>query len=358
MKNQSILRLFSTPIVLVLALSGVIASTTESSAADLGGMLSANTVLTVNQSPYNLSSTVQVPKGITLRIEAGVRITGTGLQDAFLVAGKLEIQGTKENPVRIQNVEAGNLIRTTGDEPTINITNTLISDIGTLWKNDASMNKATFTINNSEVIGSRGSIYVWYPKTFSVFGSYFSDTGGFSIGTQKCNGGPQLADDVQIINNTFDGKAGATYNGDGWVVGWVTYCDGRIIVSNNYFKKPKGNIISVAKGYKSPVNINASGNFWEGIPPAQIANSVLDATDSLDYYSTVSISPELSAIPSGAPVVSVVLQERQAVINAKAAAADKVAASKKTTITCSKGKFTKKVTAIKPKCPTGYSLKK
>jgi alpha-tubulin suppressor-like RCC1 family protein len=34
------------------------------------------------------------------------------------------------------------------------------------------------------------------------------------------------------------------------------------------------------------------------------------------------------------------------------------AALKKTTITCVKGKLTKKVTAVKPKCPSGYKLKK
>jgi Tfp pilus assembly protein FimV len=42
---------------------------------------------------------------------------------------------------------------------------------------------------------------------------------------------------------------------------------------------------------------------------------------------------------------------------AKAAAAT-AAARKKTTITCVKGKLSKKVTAVKPKCPTGYKLKK
>jgi hypothetical protein len=31
---------------------------------------------------------------------------------------------------------------------------------------------------------------------------------------------------------------------------------------------------------------------------------------------------------------------------------------KKTTITCVKGKLTKKVTAVKPKCPTGYKVRK
>ena len=39
------------------------------------------------------------------------------------------------------------------------------------------------------------------------------------------------------------------------------------------------------------------------------------------------------------------------------AAADKVAPSKKITITCTKGKLKKKVTAVKPKCPTGYKKK-
>jgi hypothetical protein len=31
--------------------------------------------------------------------------------------------------------------------------------------------------------------------------------------------------------------------------------------------------------------------------------------------------------------------------------------AKKTTITCVKGKLTKKVTAVNPKCPTGYKKK-
>jgi hypothetical protein len=38
--------------------------------------------------------------------------------------------------------------------------------------------------------------------------------------------------------------------------------------------------------------------------------------------------------------------------------AEKAATLKKSTITCIKGKLTKKVTAAKPKCPSGYKLKK
>jgi hypothetical protein len=39
------------------------------------------------------------------------------------------------------------------------------------------------------------------------------------------------------------------------------------------------------------------------------------------------------------------------------AQATKTVPAKKTTITCVKGKVTKKVTAVKPKCPTGYKKK-
>ena len=45
-------------------------------------------------------------------------------------------------------------------------------------------------------------------------------------------------------------------------------------------------------------------------------------------------------------------------LKAKQDADAKAAAAKKTTITCVKGKLTKKVTAVKPKCPSGYKLKK
>jgi len=45
-------------------------------------------------------------------------------------------------------------------------------------------------------------------------------------------------------------------------------------------------------------------------------------------------------------------------LKAKQQAEAKAAALKKTTITCVKGKLIKKVTAVKPKCPSGYKVKK
>jgi cell division septum initiation protein DivIVA len=58
-------------------------------------------------------------------------------------------------------------------------------------------------------------------------------------------------------------------------------------------------------------------------------------------------------------VADKILSDAKAVTDAKvqAVADAKAAAKKKTTITCIKGKLTKKVTAVKPKCPAGYKKK-
>jgi hypothetical protein len=49
--------------------------------------------------------------------------------------------------------------------------------------------------------------------------------------------------------------------------------------------------------------------------------------------------------------------ERKAKQEADAKAVALATAKKRTTITCVKGKLTKKVTAVKPKCPAGYKKK-
>jgi hypothetical protein len=51
--------------------------------------------------------------------------------------------------------------------------------------------------------------------------------------------------------------------------------------------------------------------------------------------------------------------ELKAKLDAEAkAAVAKATANKRTSITCVKGKLTKKVTAVKPKCPAGYKVTK
>ena len=73
---------------------------------------------------------------------------------------------------------------------------------------------------------------------------------------------------------------------------------------------------------------------------------------------------ELKAKQEADAKVAAVLKAKQeadakaaAELKAKQEADAKAATTKKSTITCVKGKLTKKVTAVKPKCPTGYKKK-
>ena len=70
--------------------------------------------------------------------------------------------------------------------------------------------------------------------------------------------------------------------------------------------------------------------------------------------------PQFRAAPTTEAKAAAELKAKEDA-DAKAAAEkairDKAAATKKVTITCTKGKITKKVTAVKPKCPTGYKKK-
>ena len=61
-----------------------------------------------------------------------------------------------------------------------------------------------------------------------------------------------------------------------------------------------------------------------------------------------------SAVDKALAAISVASSNTESIMKA---AADKAAVKKRTTITCVKGKVTKKVTAIKPVCPTGYKKK-
>ena len=92
-------------------------------------------------------------------------------------------------------------------------------------------------------------------------------------------------------------------------------------------------------------------------PFAVIVNDENSAEPSQDEVA----SAQTKAIELGTAADALAAKQaaaKAAVLAAEKIAAAKLASAKKTTITCVKGKLTKKVTAVKPKCPSGYKVKK
>jgi hypothetical protein len=107
---------------------------------------------------------------------------------------------------------------------------------------------------------------------------------------------------------------------------------------------------------KAPIKAELSIVSADGSP--QIATTVLGEKNGWVFLSAANF--EFSA-----PIIKAKLSQEVVVeptptptATATPTPTKKPVVAKKTTITCVKGKTSKKVTAIKPKCPTGFKVKK
>jgi hypothetical protein len=102
---------------------------------------------------------------------------------------------------------------------------------------------------------------------------------------------------------------------------------------------------------KAPISATVSIISADGT--AQVASTTVNEKNGWLYLSA-------NGFTYSAPTVRVKLTqeaEKPAVTPTPSASAAPVAAAKKTSITCIKGKLSKKVTAVKPVCPAGYKKK-
>jgi CRISPR/Cas system type I-B associated protein Csh2 (Cas7 group RAMP superfamily) len=100
---------------------------------------------------------------------------------------------------------------------------------------------------------------------------------------------------------------------------------------------------------------------WWGIDPAIAAGYAkveVSYQDGTKKVATVSANYDAKNDWINLRAYGFTYSSPQLAVSFKAPAqATKTVPVKKTTITCVKGKVTKKVTAVKPKCPTGYKKK-
>jgi hypothetical protein len=320
----------------------------SSAATTIGGIANSDLVLTKNGSPYSLSSTLQIPEGVKVTVEAGVEIQSNGLEAMFLNQGNLTFSGTRDNPIRLTG-KPSVYVLTKGAKAgsQLNISGVLFNGGGSVWSGQGYGGVFSLIFEDNEVIDVTNFLYVWYLSNKAVIQrNVFINSGGLSVGF---NGGL----DVSILNNLFIGPSTTGY----WVESWNA-SGGQLEVHNNEFRDGPYIAVQLKPDYRD-TKINASSNFWGSQSAADISKMVNDRNDSLSYLTIIDISNPLSQSAPGTPQYSILQNEKAASDKAAAdkAAADKAAASKKTTITCVKAKLTKKVTAVIPKCPAGYKKK-
>ena len=375
--------------LIIATLNPLVAAKADSSSFT-GGLISENLTLTKENSPYLITSTISIPVGKVLSIEAGVKLKAITPIDLFWVQGKLVFNGTKKDPVRIDGSTSSYFYlkgaRTAEIEA--KFLHVYGANTGSLIPATGHEQYATLDFTDCEFLNIPGFNYLWYPNRVNFTRNVFANMAGFSIGTRNS---------TIIKDNLFskDPVKNGTYSY------WIDVWNGTevVVISGNEFRSLTQNALI------GTVSFNASSNFWQGISSSEMSKYVMDVKNNpMVQTGTVDISNPLSGPVVESPKLSVLVQEAEAkaaaelkakqeaeakaaaelkakqeaeakaaaelkaageriISDAKAeaarilAAAKAAVAKKKVTITCIKGKLIKKVTAVKPLCPKGYKKK-
>ena len=120
---------------------------------------------------------------------------------------------------------------------------------------------------------------------------------------------------------------------------------------------PNGGMSGVNPAYKHLALIKEAEDFVANEKKLEVAKQEADAKAAAELKAKQE-ADERARTEAELKAKQEAEAKAAAELKAKQEADAKAAALKKTTITCVKGKLTKKVTAVKPKCPAGYKVKK
>lgn len=196
MKKTSLSSTFLTAIIIIgLILVSTVHFGTAQDSTNVSGLISSDTIWTKANSPYNLTESVTVNPGVTLKIEPG---TVVNLNSYYLqINGTLNARGTNSDPINFN----GGLPIKAGVEAMLRL------DFG------------------SEIVFSPSSA-VWNAKTQS--GSIIENAVIYSL---VINGGSPKISNSSLLNiDIFSGSAEISNNN---VVGGIGVYSGPTVISNN-----------------------------------------------------------------------------------------------------------------------------
>jgi hypothetical protein len=256
-KASKVLGILILASLLVSAINQPAIATQELPSSFNGGAINGSMVMQPKDSPYEITSPIDIPEGSTLTINPGVRIEGKS-QVVFRVQGALISVGSLEKPVIIsvrdvllQTIETPNR----EDAQRVDLSFTHISG-----GRNFEMSTKEFRLVDSEILnqtncnGQKNAIKI--AKSAAVFArNYFKTNCGFDFNVTFGVFGPRAS--FTASNNHFDGDSGAS----AWISVTALWRDS-LTLSANTFSNSKKKIIETGF-FKT--NVFADGNFWGGL---------------------------------------------------------------------------------------------
>jgi hypothetical protein len=260
----------------------------------VGGIIRRNVTFAAANSPYVLTSTIQIAPGVTVEVEPGVVIDGSLTNLMFLVQGELLIKGTESNHVRLIGKPRA-FFSNEGSKATakIELYGVSFEGGGAIMPASGNSGNSTFIMVNCEVVDVRGNTYLGYPGGTSVVQrSSFKNSGGFSVGFDFRSTSSSEFKRVAFTYNLFSGPSTTGY----WIKSWAAYGRPLDVIGNSFI----GGLYN-ALAVESDGRINASQNYWGTTSASRIQDMVLDQNDELKRKSIINVSTPLAAPNASAP---------------------------------------------------------
>lgn len=290
---------------LIAGLLALLCPALASASTPVGGVLGSDTTWTASGSPYLVNTTVQIPDGITLRIEPGVVVKASpGIGDVFLVHGTLRALGTADSMISFEGAGDVNFFSPKSSPATmlVHVEHAEISNGRSLWPATGHQQYGRLILRHSNVSNMTSYSYLWYPQD-DVYVEYntFVNAQGFSIGTGSGMAG---SEDVQVYVrwNRFVSLSDAYSVYPAWIWNWASYGSSRTLVNFNVFESiPAGKYaLYLPSGYDSAA-INGTNNYWGTTDESYIRSRIFDENDDITTAGVIPFQPPLSSAPAEVP---------------------------------------------------------
>lgn len=256
----------------ILVLVTLIFSATANNvhATDVGGIIDVNTTWTLANSPYNLTSDVQVADGVTLTVEPAVMVNGQS--NRIEIWGMLDVNGTEESRVILNHVS--------------------------IW---ARGEAGIIDIKFSEI--TAGKIRT-YGDTFVLQDSILMDAYSPSQGVHIGNGSSYSYIERNIFHHTVDIDTAATntyiYNN----VFFEQTSDCAIIAGDNPVVKYNSFLSTdrIALKLQNSGSMTATENYWNTTDTTVIDSMIYDRNDDLSRANYIIYEPILTEPHPNTPI--------------------------------------------------------
>jgi hypothetical protein len=257
----------------------------------VGGILSGDTVWTLENSPYVLTKDIQIPNGVTLTIRSGAIVKGNNY--SIKVWGTLKVSGMNNQMVKFDetNIELGTADKT--QPPSLIDIQYAVIDGGSIYYPTGNSINGSLILRDSLIKNINSSIhsyiYLWYPVSDCyIERNIFVNSGGISVGIS----GP----DVFIRNNVFIEQTTPFA-----VENWAAY-SGQTIVQYNSFLSNDRIALRLPSGYSSAAMI-ADHNYWNTTDISVIESMIFDKNDELGCAGYITYMPILDKPDQNTPNV-------------------------------------------------------